>query len=330
MIELARHIEILLLTNDCVIVPGLGGFVTHYAEALYEESEQLFLPPMRTIGFNPQLKLNDSLLVLSYTEAYDISYPEALRRIESEVNELRQHLETEGSFELNGIGQLMLNSEGNLQFEPCEAGILTPSLYGLGSFSMCKLAASVPDTLTEESQADHETITIKMSWLRNVAAIAASILAFFLIAPPVANTLNEDKAVSKMEFSVLPNISIPQEAPTPQEAEATQQDETETVSTQDVDPTTEAPIEEAKEEAPEVKKPTFGIVLASQVSRVNAENFVSLLQKKGYAHARISEHHSIRRVIYGSYQSQEEAVKELRTLRGSKFFEEAWVMEVKE
>lgn len=59
MIELAQHIEALLLENDCVIVPGFGGFVAHYAPATHVKEENLFLPPTRTIGFNPQLKLND-------------------------------------------------------------------------------------------------------------------------------------------------------------------------------------------------------------------------------------------------------------------------------
>ena len=54
MIELSQHIEVLLLENDCVIVPGLGGFVAHYTPAIQLE-ENMFLPPTRTIGFNPQL-----------------------------------------------------------------------------------------------------------------------------------------------------------------------------------------------------------------------------------------------------------------------------------
>ena len=45
MIELTKHIEILLLENDCVIVPGLGGFIAHHQPAHYEEDEGLFLPP---------------------------------------------------------------------------------------------------------------------------------------------------------------------------------------------------------------------------------------------------------------------------------------------
>ena len=73
MIELAQHIEALLLENDCVIVPNFGGFVAHYAPATYVKEENLFLPPTRTIGFNPQLKLNDGVLVQSYMSAYDTS-----------------------------------------------------------------------------------------------------------------------------------------------------------------------------------------------------------------------------------------------------------------
>ena len=61
MIELAQHIEVLLLENDCVIVPGLGGFVAHYTPAMRVAEENVFLPPTRIIGFNPQLKMNDAV-----------------------------------------------------------------------------------------------------------------------------------------------------------------------------------------------------------------------------------------------------------------------------
>ena len=47
MIELTKHIEHLLLENDCVIVPELGGFIAHHQPAHYEEAEGIFLPPMR-------------------------------------------------------------------------------------------------------------------------------------------------------------------------------------------------------------------------------------------------------------------------------------------
>lgn len=140
VIELDRHIEILLLSNDCVIVPGLGGFMAHHVDARRDERDGSLLPPLRDIGFNSKLTLNDSLLAQSYVEAYDLSYPDAVKRIEDEVRELRQHLEKKGHFELNDIGTVSLNDDGHLEFEPCIAGLLTPELYGLSNVEIMTLA----------------------------------------------------------------------------------------------------------------------------------------------------------------------------------------------
>ena len=128
MIQLQRHIEILLLGHDCVIIPGFGGFIAHHVDARYDADDRLWLPPYRTLGFNLQLTLNDSLLVQSYVEAYDMSYPDALRQIESEVEELKDVLSSEGAYEMDGVGTLHVNFEGNIEFEPCEAGILSPEV----------------------------------------------------------------------------------------------------------------------------------------------------------------------------------------------------------
>ena len=83
--------------------------------------------------------MNDSLLAQSYVEAYDISYPEAVERLDNEVAEMKQRLGNEGRLDLNNIGTLKLNEDGNYTFEPCEAGTLTPDYYGLGGFDMLPL-----------------------------------------------------------------------------------------------------------------------------------------------------------------------------------------------
>ena len=64
MNELSRHIESLLVSNDCVIVPGLGGFVTQYVTARRVDEENLYLPPYRTVGFNGQLTINEGRICL--------------------------------------------------------------------------------------------------------------------------------------------------------------------------------------------------------------------------------------------------------------------------
>ena len=332
MIELDRHIEILLLSNDCVIVPGLGGFMAHHVDARFDEADGTFLPPLRTLGFNPRLTMNDSLLVQSYIEAFDISYPEALRRIEAEVEELRQHLESEDCYELNGLGTLRLNNDGNLEFEPCEAGILTPDFYGLSTFELMPLATEEPkatesneETLDEteltEEPAD-SAITIKMSWLRNAVAVAAAVLAFFMISTPISNN-NATLDVQQSAFFKLP------------QHHASQDDDALNPSTSATDSTTcqEESIKASEDIVEEtIATPTYTIVMASQVTQRNAEIFIAQLNKADYTKARLqtSSKTNMLRVVYGTYNSQEEAIDSLRSLRKqSKQFSDAWVLEVK-
>ena len=332
VIELDRHIEILLLSNDCVIVPGLGGFMAHHVDARFDEADGTFLPPLRTLGFNPRLTMNDSLLVQSYIEAFDISYPEALRRIEAEVEELRQHLESEDCYELNGLGTLRLNNDGNLEFEPCEAGILTPDFYGLSTFELMPLATEEPkatdsneETLDEteltEEPAD-SAITIKMSWLRNAVAVAAAVLAFFMISTPISNN-NATLDVQQSAFFKLP------------QHHASQDDDALNPSTSATDSTTcqEESIKASEDIVEEtIATTTYTIVMASQVTQRNAEIFIAQLNKADYTKARLqtSSKTNMLRVVYGTYNSQEEAIDSLRSLRKqSKQFSDAWVLEVK-
>ena len=237
MIQIQRHIEVLLLENECVIVPDFGGFMTHEVPARYDQDDHLFLPPYRTLGFNPQLRMNDSILAQSYVEAYDISYPEALRRIELEVEELKRVLSEEGRYDLEDLGTLTVNQEGNYEFTPCEAGVLSPALYGLGDFNFKPLkdqtvllpvaqpkAEEIPLPATSEVASEHtlldftedenngeeKTITIKMSWIRNAVAVAAAAVAFFLIATPITNSDLGTQTMSQMQHNLLYKL-IPQD-----------------------------------------------------------------------------------------------------------------------
>lgn len=140
MKELTKHIEALLVENDCVILPQFGGFVTNHTPARWIEEEKTFLPPYRTIGFNSQLKINDGLLVQSYMLTHDATYPEANRLAEAAIEKLSQELYKEGQVELHGIGTLRRTIVGEYQFDPTENGVITPALYGLGAVEMKTLA----------------------------------------------------------------------------------------------------------------------------------------------------------------------------------------------
>lgn len=322
--------------------------MAHYIDARFDDEDNTFVPPLRTLGFNQSLTMNDSLLVQSYIESYDISYPEALRRIENEVEELRQHMQTEGYYELNDIGVLTLNGEGNIEFAPCEAGILTPSLYGLGTFEMLPLTK--PEVVMETAEAEQEepqpdklkttvvdeererAIVIKMSWLRNAVAVAAAIVAFFIISTPVSNSdIDSLSAVQQSSFIPISTQTTVTESNKAENASI------ETVAEEPV--STEEPVtaedSTTKEDASaqsianSATKPSqeFCIVLASQVSQKNADGFVELLNKNGFNDAYITNA-KFRRVVYGHYPSKEDALSQLRELRAQnkKLFGEGWIM----
>jgi cell division septation protein DedD len=308
--------------------------MAHHVDAHYDENEGIFLPPQRTLGFNPQLKINDSLLAQSYVEAYDISYPEALRRIEDEVEELKQHLDNEGYYELNDIGRLTVNDEGNLEFEPCEAGILTPDLYGLSSFEMDQIADITAKVKEQEmaheasgnSNHQDQAITIKMSWVRNVVAAAAALLAFFFLTPQVDN---DEPAVVNMSQLNLPVLTTDSNKKSTAELDEQQVKKVLQHREENVSDTTSAPKAAAATQpepaAPQAPVARYCIVLASQVSKVNADEFVSKLKKQGYTDARVYLNNKIRPVVCGSFQTADEAYKELHKVHHNKELAEAWM-----
>lgn len=137
--NIERHIAKLLLSNDCVIVPGFGGFMAHHIEAYYDEENRLFYPPQRTLGFNQQLTMNDSLLAQSIVEECDMSYPEAINAIEEKVTEMKQVIESKSRLVFNGLGTISIGENGKYDFTPCKTGILTPTLFALDSFEIKNL-----------------------------------------------------------------------------------------------------------------------------------------------------------------------------------------------
>lgn len=198
MIELAQHIEALLLENDCVIVPGLGGFVAHYASATRVKEENIFLPPTRIIGFNPQLKMNDGLLVQSYMSVYGTNFSDATKMVERKVDELIATLHEDGKVDLPNVGEVRYTIHNTFDFAPYDNKITTPYLYGLDAFEMQELSAlekpstenvaaySVPAAIKKEKR----TFSIKFNraYLTNAAAVVAAIVLSFFFSAPIENT----------------------------------------------------------------------------------------------------------------------------------------------
>lgn len=334
-----------------MIVPGLGGFVAHHANARFDEEDGMFLPPLRTIGFNQQLKMNDSLLAQSYAEAYDISYPAALQRIESDVKTLQKQLEEEGSYELNDIGTLMTNSEGNIEFTPCEAGILTPEFYGLSSFDLpvrskdhtvqketaSKMMRKGIVYIDSSAGAGHKTINIRLNALRNAAVAAAIIVFSFIIASPADHSgrgIQAEKAESGILRNVLINNNKEQSGnvlPAIKNDIRPVAKARKTVSVRQKDTDKQAKPYKKAQETPAAAMPNapyWCIVLCSHVQLDNAKTFGSQLTKEGLENRIIEGKNGMAKVVYGDYATEAEAYSALNKMQGNARFKQGWITKI--
>lgn len=362
MIELAQHIETLLLENDCVIVPGFGGFVAHYSPATRVKEENIFLPPTRTIGFNPQLKLNDGVLVQSYMSAYDTSFADASRIVEKEVNEFIGLLHEEGKAHLDNIGEIHYNVYGNYEFIPYDSKITTPSLYGLDFFEMQELSVlqqkeKVWVPTHQEKEKKTFEISINRAYLRNAAAMIAAIVLFFAFSTPVENTDVQKnnyaqllpselfEQIEKQSVAVTPvyvKSEAMQQAKKPSATASTKTSSTKKHTADKVKTSKPIAVREVKvtkqgtsattaATAPAVKSQKsanhpFHIIVAGGISLKDAEAIATQLKSKGFANAKALNMDEKVRVSISSFDNRNEATKQLLELRKNETYKNAWLL----
>lgn len=355
MISLAKHIELLLLEHDCVIVPEFGAFIANQASACYNEDEDnLFLPPYRNICFNPNLVTNDGLLAQAYMNAYDSSYPEAHKQMLQDIADLKDELDIKGTFELKGIGLLTKNLEGNVIFTSANTGILTPSFYGLYSFSIRSWEEllkekQLRDTLDEtaiipihtknaiDEDKSKEAVyrthkkNIKTKLIDFSVAAVASVLLFFLFSYPTFKSTT----TSEGNIYIASSIKV-SNGNTDKIAKNESSPLIETAVETPTETTTEEPICETEAPAAEIAvcnnitedevEKKFVIVLATCVAEKNANILIQKLQNEGFSDVKFDDNGKMNRVTYSSFKTFKEANEELTTLRHlNPCFKDAWV-----
>ncbi len=88
MDEIALHIDFLLHTHDCIIVPGLGGFVVNVTDIERNGLWGIDSPSCELI-FNNKLTYNDGLLAESLMKTNKISFDVAIKKIDVACEELK-------------------------------------------------------------------------------------------------------------------------------------------------------------------------------------------------------------------------------------------------
>ena len=160
MLAITKHIEYLLTEHDCVLIPGLGGFVLQDRPARFSTEENIFYPPTRSIVFNPTLTYNDGLLAASFMRAQHISYEQASQCIEQEIATLHALLQKAGNrVAFGNLGCFLLTGDNTLTFEPSPDYLLNLNHFGLPTLSLLpvKELTSSRNVASEKAETRIET-----------------------------------------------------------------------------------------------------------------------------------------------------------------------------
>ena len=113
---------------------GFGAFLTRRHPATIEEATHSFYPPKKLISFNSQLQNNDGLLANYISSAENISYTDAVAKIQRYVLSLQDKMAQGKRVELENIGSFFTSVENTLQFEPLQEVNYLTEAFGLSSF----------------------------------------------------------------------------------------------------------------------------------------------------------------------------------------------------
>ena len=199
MLEISRYIKDLLFIHDCVILPGLGGFVANYCPAIENALTNEMFPPSKAVSFNRNLKQNDGLLINCLAESEKITYPEAKKAVELYIEDISVRLSRSERVIFNELGDLFYNKRYNLQFEPAKNINFLSDLFGMESFEL-------PDQIIQESTQIRSLIIKENLWNRfslKRKVYAAVTIPFFLGLALIPVNLSNYQYQSMASFSMM-------------------------------------------------------------------------------------------------------------------------------
>lgn len=214
MISMIEHIEYLMLSNDCVVVPGFGAFIAQYTSSHNCEQNSTFTSPKRSISFNASINHNDGLLANSIAKKASIPYAEALKQIEKSTTICRQALSDGSEVPFGRLGFFISNGEGHIEFIPFHHELANDDFFGLQSFSFPTLAERNAQVTTEETVSEtysESEINIgRRNWFSHKAVqIAASIVMLVCLTFALSTPIIVDKPTHQLATLNVPTPTMP-------------------------------------------------------------------------------------------------------------------------
>lgn len=323
-----KYIADLLYRYNCVAVPKLGAFLTQMKSAYILENTNSFYPPSKVLSFNEQVVSNDGLLVSYMAEAEKTSYEDMLKQVERAVDEWKKQLNEGKRLLLPNIGDMWLNDEGKIQFQPTQMVNYLTSSFGLNSFvsapvtrevlkeEVVELEEKIPFIITPERR--EEATTSFRPYLKYAAVVLLAFSLGFTGFQFYKNNIGNQQMVQQnAQEEVFRNIqeatffnARPMELPPL----------TITANTKNKPVVAVTPLKGQK---------VHHIVAGAFRIEANATKKVQQLRDKGYNAAYIGTNaHGLHQISYDSFTDAREALQFLRKIKRTEA-KEAWMLSVR-
>ena len=339
MLRIITHIERLLLTHDCVILPKFGGFVLQTLPATYQEEEHLFRPMRKEVMFNVTLQHTDGLLSESYMQTYGVDYRKAQLMLEEDIEALNVSLEQDKRITLGRIGTFSIGEEGQTIFTPGDSGVFNADSYGLPSFHFPVLRSLEEEReevalLAGKKKKDVFYIPVSRKLIRVVAASAAAVALFFVVSTPVKE-VNLSAYTASFVPTEMINYRFEEPISQPEEIQISQVDEMVAEVTPKIEATKETEIAKAPS-APEVAVPApkaelvatkkmYHIVIASFPTEEQANEYISGVDRTQCKNVSKVVRDGKYRIYADKFNNRADAESYMATLRKIEKYKDAWL-----
>jgi len=321
MASMEKHISDLLCMHDCVIVPGLGGFVANHKPAEVVEERHQFRPPVKEIGFNRSLSHNDGLLAKHISQREQISWNESIERIQAFVADLRTKINQGERVRLQGIGSFRKDAVGNLQFTPKERNQLLPSSFGLYEFHY------EPLPYVPSARRDEEPVRqlFQSRSPRYWVSIAAMFAGLFLFTSELKMPGHQQIETGSLNPAGN-RTEVPAASTSSDKEDAKMEISAETVAGKNNQPVETKENPGSENEQAQNNQP-YHLIAASFRQEAPARHVLERLHGDGYAEATLMRSDQGRyRISLLAFPEREKAVNRLFELRKQKRFENVWLL----
>ena len=318
MKNLAQHIESLLIQHECVIVPGLGGFVT-YRDKASIRNNRLYAPAQK-VRFNQLLTYQDGLLAEAYMQDRHINYTTALKTIKTDVEQITASLNLGNTFILGRIGALSLSTNNTIIFKNEDCKFL-PENIGLPVVNLKQLAS-------ESNKNNTITLNIPRASSNIVRYVAMLIIVFIfslLIPTPVTDATHEASfyRVQSTEYRVQITDSISNKTTSTIKSITF----TDTIATIDTINTTKPHKTHNSQLSTLNSQFKYHLIIASLPSQTDAEEYIAHHTHFDKSQLQIIESKGKFRISAAGFNKYKEALQYMDSIRNKvPMAKNAWVM----